>query len=183
MTVSVTEASAINVVLRAVLDIPAPDGSTSSDADLARRAWCSPRPPTSGSVLASALTKSGSSPMGDTPKRIQLRRTKGWRKPDGAIVVARRTLWGNPFTIPSAVATGFISADWSDADKRAFVTDCFRDWLQYGPDSSWWFEAGRHQWQWIREHLPELRGHDLACWCPLDQPCHADVLLTEATRG
>lgn len=25
--------------------------------------------------------------------------------------------------------------------------------------------------------LAELRGRDLACWCPLDQPCHADVLL------
>ena len=25
-----------------------------------------------------------------------------------------------------------------------------------------------------------LRGHDLACWCPLDQPCHADVLLEVA---
>lgn len=23
----------------------------------------------------------------------------------------------------------------------------------------------------------ELAGCDLACWCPLDQPCHADVLL------
>jgi hypothetical protein len=23
----------------------------------------------------------------------------------------------------------------------------------------------------------ELAGKDLACWCPLDQPCHADVLL------
>ena len=23
----------------------------------------------------------------------------------------------------------------------------------------------------------ELRGRDLCCWCPLDQPCHADVLL------
>ena len=23
----------------------------------------------------------------------------------------------------------------------------------------------------------ELRGHDLACYCPLDEPCHADVLL------
>lgn len=23
----------------------------------------------------------------------------------------------------------------------------------------------------------ELRGKDLACWCPLGQPCHADVLL------
>jgi hypothetical protein len=25
--------------------------------------------------------------------------------------------------------------------------------------------------------LTALRGRDLACWCPLDQPCHADVLL------
>ena len=25
--------------------------------------------------------------------------------------------------------------------------------------------------------VADLRGHDLACWCPLDQPCHADVLL------
>lgn len=25
--------------------------------------------------------------------------------------------------------------------------------------------------------LEPLRGHDLACWCPLDVPCHADVLL------
>ncbi|MGE2733815.1 DUF4326 domain-containing protein [Mycolicibacterium vaccae] len=23
----------------------------------------------------------------------------------------------------------------------------------------------------------ELAGRDLACWCPLDDPCHADVLL------
>ena len=23
----------------------------------------------------------------------------------------------------------------------------------------------------------ELAGRDLACWCPLDEPCHADVLL------
>lgn len=25
--------------------------------------------------------------------------------------------------------------------------------------------------------IEALRGKDLACWCPLDQPCHADVLL------
>ena len=23
----------------------------------------------------------------------------------------------------------------------------------------------------------DLAGKDLACWCPLDRPCHADVLL------
>ena len=39
----------------------------------------------------------------------------------------------------------------------------------------------------FREHLAkhlelvtaarhELRGYDLACWCPLEEPCHADVL-------
>ena len=28
-----------------------------------------------------------------------------------------------------------------------------------------------------RPDLTPLRGHDLVCWCPLDQPCHADVLL------
>ena len=26
----------------------------------------------------------------------------------------------------------------------------------------------------------ELRGKNLACFCPLDQPCHADVLLRMA---
>ena len=34
-----------------------------------------------------------------SPQRIQLRRTKGWRKPEGAIVVARPGKWGNPFTV------------------------------------------------------------------------------------
>ena len=28
-----------------------------------------------------------------------------------------------------------------------------------------------------RKIIQELRGRDLCCWCPLDQPCHADVLL------
>ena len=45
--------------------------------------------------------------------------------------------------------------------------------------------AGMGLMMWLREplHIPPrpdldpLRGHDLACWCPLDQPCHADILL------
>ena len=28
----------------------------------------------------------------------------------------------------------------------------------------------------------ELHGRDLACYCPLDEPCHADVLLELANR-
>ena len=31
------------------------------------------------------------------PIRIQRRRTKGWRMPDGAVYLGRPTKWGNPF--------------------------------------------------------------------------------------
>jgi hypothetical protein len=31
-------------------------------------------------------------------------------------------------------------------------------------------------------HFDELRGKNLACWCPLDQPCHAEVLLELANK-
>jgi hypothetical protein len=37
--------------------------------------------------------------MTTTPRRVQQRRTKGWRKPDGAISVARPHKWGNPFVV------------------------------------------------------------------------------------
>lgn len=32
----------------------------------------------------------------------------------------------------------------------------------------------------VDEVRQALAGRDLACWCPLDQPCHADVLLAIA---
>lgn len=33
-----------------------------------------------------------------------------------------------------------------------------------------------------RDRLMGLRGKNLGCWCHLDQPCHADVLLKLANR-
>ena len=32
-----------------------------------------------------------------SPQRIQRKRTKGWRMPEGAVYVGRPTKWGNPF--------------------------------------------------------------------------------------
>ena len=32
-------------------------------------------------------------------KRIQLKRTKGWKMPEGAIYVGRGSKWGNPFKL------------------------------------------------------------------------------------
>lgn len=100
-------------------------------------------------------------------QRIQLRRTKGWVKPEGAVIVARPSKWGNPFTFKAAESAGYT---------RKGAVSAFEDWLSGNPWAcgSDTYEARR---QAILDSLHELRGRDLACWCPLDQPCHADVLL------
>ena len=92
------------------------------------------------------------------PKRVQRSRRKGSRLPPLAIVVTRPTKWGNPFPM-------------IDGDKTRAVA-MYRRWLaetQQGRDIA---EAARR----------ELRGKVLACFCPLDGPCHADVLLQIANR-
>ena len=108
------------------------------------------------------------------PKRIQRKREKGWKMPEGAIYVGRPTKWGNPFTGRDAVERYrraimntrlFPGWKWGD--------DAMREWTGAGGD--WLVLVGLASGSW--GELEELRGHDLACWCPLDKPCHADVLL------
>ncbi len=102
--------------------------------------------------------------MTDTPKRVQLRRTKGWRKPEGAVVVSRPSKWGNPFTVAGARNAGFTG---SQAELNARCAGMFGNAMLRGlPVVAWHLE-----------HISELRGKDLLCWCALDQPCHADTLL------
>jgi len=116
--------------------------------------------------------------MNDHPRRVQLRRTKGWRMPDGAIKVDRSTPWGNPFRV----------GDPGVADAQT-ACDLFRAAIllaDYGRRCT--TEQPSMIFGTIISAMPgpiprigaihqHLRGRDLACWCPLDQPCHADVLL------
>ena len=86
------------------------------------------------------------------PDRIQRKRTKDWKMPVNAIYVGRPTRWGNPF------------ADQDNAELvRQFRYNCLTP-------------------EFICSVRSELKGKDLACWCPLDQPCHADVLLKIANE-
>jgi hypothetical protein len=94
-----------------------------------------------------------------TPNRIQIRRVKGWRMPSGAVHVGRPSRWGNPFVI-SAHRT------------REQAVDEFRAALL----------AGRLQSS-VEQVRRKLAGKDLACWCRLDQACHADVLLELANSA
>ncbi|WP_433792132.1 DUF4326 domain-containing protein [Actinoplanes sp. CA-252034] len=99
--------------------------------------------------------------------RIQRRRTAGWRMPAGAVYVGRPTRFGNPFP--------------ADYFGREQAVTLFREWLS-GGDHLGYADAGQRRWA-ILDGLPELAGRDLACWCPLDLPCHADVLLELAAAS
>lgn len=97
------------------------------------------------------------------PQRIQRKRTKGWKAPEGAVYVGRPSKWGNPFKVSNG------DCDHPDCGPKShpaitpqMAVDSFRRWLSPGM-----IMVLRH----------ELRGKDLMCFCPLDQPCHADVLL------
>lgn len=114
------------------------------------------------------------------PQRIQRRRVRGWRKPQGAVIVDRTSRWGNPFTVADVLAEGHADTT-AEAHRRAAAR--FRAWLLCAdpaePDIQ---HAGgrRFDRRWMRTHLPELRGHDLCCPCPPSLPCHADALLALA---
>ena len=86
-------------------------------------------------------------------ERIQLRRVKGWRMPEGAVKVARPGKWGNPFKVPK------------DGD-RAEVTEKFREALLNG-DLPYSAEDVKR----------DLAGRNLWCFCDHSGPCHGDVLL------
>ncbi len=95
------------------------------------------------------------------PKRIQRRRTKGWKLPPNTISVTRPGKWGNPFRV------GIIS-DYGDVPDAETAVAFYRAWI----------DQGLRRIQIVNE----LRGMDLACWCSLDAPCHADVLLEIANN-
>lgn len=87
------------------------------------------------------------------PARVQLSRRKGSRLPTGAVKVDRTTKWGNPY-----VGDG--------PHDRALMVKLFAEYCER-PE----------QVDFVAAVRAELRGKVLACWCPLDEPCHADVLL------
>ncbi|MEX5717784.1 DUF4326 domain-containing protein [Geodermatophilus maliterrae] len=139
-----------------------------------------------GRAAVAAVTEGAGRRGASPPRRIRLSRSAGWRKPSGAVVVARPTRWGNPFRVGSAYMwlAGEEDRTWpvptsrqpGDHPDGVRVVRC--------PDTATavrWFRFWA-QGDYATQARRLLRGHDLACWCPLDQPCHADVLLELANR-
>lgn len=119
------------------------------------------------------------------PARFQRRRTKGWRAPAGAVYVGRPTLYGNPFQVARVGKLWIVCVDaapgvtgrtvatvFNERDARQTARDEFRAMLRT--------PGGGEQAEFFAH---KLHGRDLTCWCPLDMPCHADVLLELANGG
>lgn len=112
--------------------------------------------------------------------------------PEGAIYVGRPSKWGNPIRME----------DWQGAMQSLMIFGCrgdkrglaeatvkaFRlllnpDWRPVKNDARNAFQKEAytlrcsHVAPMIDAIRTELKGKDLVCWCALDMPCHADVLL------
>jgi hypothetical protein len=73
------------------------------------------------------------------------------------VYIGRPGRWGNPFQI-----TG--------NQTREDAIAAYRRWVASDPHAAW-----------VREHVHELRGKTLGCWCS-PKPCHGDVLLELAAQ-
>ncbi len=82
------------------------------------------------------------------PIRIQRKRTKGWRMPENTLSVTRPGKWGNKWRIQD----GFT------------IEESLAIYSEWAKDN-------------VSQIKKELRGKNLACFCPLNQKCHADILL------
>lgn len=98
----------------------------------------------------------------DAPRRVQLRRSAGWKMPAGTLKVDRTTRWGNPFTV-------------ADCGSAAQAVAAHGRWMrgEIGAPGG----ADPPSLEAIRA---ALAGRHLACWCPIGGPCHADLLLALA---
>ena len=101
--------------------------------------------------------------------------------PENTVYVGRPTRWGNPFP---------MSRFGREGAYRFFDNAARGIWY---PFAAWEAEldfAYRAHQEWTRRigghpteaAVSELRGKNLACWCPLSSPCHADVLLELANK-
>ena len=90
------------------------------------------------------------------PIRIQRSRQHKMVNPNGLpiVYVGRPSKWGNPFEI------GRITRENAVILYKEGIIKGFR----------------------IIEVKQELKGKNLSCWCSLDKPCHADILLKIANE-
>ena len=90
----------------------------------------------------------------DQPKRVQKKGFFG-KLPENTKIVNRPSRWGNPYKV--------------DQYGRDQALDLFRVYISQKLASG-------------ELDISELKGKNLACFCSLNDPCHADILLDLANK-
>lgn len=136
------------------------------------------------------------------PIRIQRKRTAGWRMPANTVSVTRPGKWGNPFDFRSSDCCWLALSYGCRGDRlgrQEASVKAFCEWVGPPPKGK---KAVRYERgvrfgtdeknvqvgpRFIVGPPPsidtiraELAGKNLACFCKLGEPCHADVLLALA---
>ena len=131
--------------------------------------------------------------MKATPQRIQRRRTKGWKMPEGAISVTRPGKWGNFLKLSGDMIMIDAGYRRTNLDRwvflcfgnlermleiyRAFFNPRYINMPFFGIDKE--MKSDLEHWLNVVGELDlnEILDKDLACFCPIGSHCHADVLL------
>lgn len=92
--------------------------------------------------------------------------------PENTLAVARPSKWGNRYRLNMRCQHP-LTREMITVSSRAQAVELFR--------LDWEFHLARDP-DLFRDVFAPLRGKNLACWCPLDQPCHVDVLIELANR-
>lgn len=97
------------------------------------------------------------------------------------MVVSRPTKWGNPYCVdqdPDA-----FNVIWKYGGGEMYHAEC-ESLTEAREVAAAEYEThlGEHP-ELAEQARRELAGRDLACWCPMDSACHADVLLRIANEA
>ena len=108
--------------------------------------------------------------------------------PENTIRVARPGRWGNPFQVGAvdaatcvALFENAVGGCWDPTPAAHLDDELLR--LAYAVHAAWLKRWRLRDGRIPIEAIGELRGKNLACWCPLGgSPCHADSLLRLANE-
>lgn len=111
------------------------------------------------------------------PTRVQRKRTKGWKMPANTIYVGRPSKYGNYCKTGSQLEL----ADENHNPIILIINNLDESLYAF---RRYWEISIAYSKEFKKEHpLVALRGKNLACWCPLDKPCHADILIELANKN
>lgn len=129
--------------------------------------------------FAPSINRRDAAMVQPAPRRLHRTRGRGSRTPPGAIYVGRPTIWSNPFAGRVRIGHArsvILYRAWLQGDLTRHVLE------RAGFSAAEIVALGRWRRQ-LLARLPELRGLDLQCWCPLTSAwCHADVQIEFANR-